>query len=151
MDDMNVQEMAAQKLASAAEMLEKVLAKIDAQYESLNAKVDRIVAAVEKVAEEESADVTQVSGAQDAERNLGHPTKAEKKIAELEKRNRDLQAQAERSMRKTMSPVVTAILAKGGVSEESYSVDLIERVLEPLSVEQRIAVKAEMARAGLLQ
>lgn len=151
MDEMNVQETTAQKLASAAEMLERVLAKIDAQYESLNAKVDRIVAAVENVAEEEGADVTQVSAAQDAARKLGHPTKAEQKIAELEKKNRDLQAQTERAMRKTMSPVVTAILAKGGVSEESYSVDLMERVLEPLSVEQRIAVKAEMARAGILQ
>jgi hypothetical protein len=143
MDEMNVQELAAQKLASAAAMLEKVLAKIDAQYESLNAKVDRIVAAVEemstKPAPEEKQDGLEASAG------------AEQKITELEKRNRDLQAQAERSMRKTMSPVVTAILAKGGVSEESYSVDLIERVLEPLSVEQRIAVKAEMARAGLLQ
>jgi hypothetical protein len=143
MADLNVQEMAAQKLASAAEMLEKVLAKIDAQYESLNAKVDRIVAAVEET--------TAKPEPEEKQEGLEASASAEQKIAELEKRNRDLQAQAERSMRKTMSPVVTAILAKGGVSEESYSVDLIERVLEPLSVEQRIAVKAEMARAGLLQ
>lgn len=141
--EMKVQQMAAQKLASAAEMLEKVLAKIDAQYESLNGKVDRIVAAVEEMSAKPKDDEQKES----VEASVG----AEQRIAQLEKKNRDLQAQTERAMRKTMSPVVTAILAKGGVSEESYSADLMERVLEPLSVEQRIAVKAEMARAGMLQ
>jgi ABC-type transporter Mla subunit MlaD len=38
---------AADRLAAAAETLDRVLGKLDAQQEALNAKVDRIVAAVE--------------------------------------------------------------------------------------------------------
>ena len=39
---------AADRLASAAETLDRVLGRLDAQQEALNAKVDRIVAAVGK-------------------------------------------------------------------------------------------------------
>src|SRR5260370_34626521 len=39
---------AAERLAAATETLDRVLGKLDAQQEMLNAKVDRIVAAVEE-------------------------------------------------------------------------------------------------------
>ena len=38
----------AERLATAAESLDRVLGRLDAQQEALNAKVDRIVAAVEE-------------------------------------------------------------------------------------------------------
>jgi hypothetical protein len=38
----------AERLASAAEALDRVLQRLDAQQEALNAKVDRIAAAVEE-------------------------------------------------------------------------------------------------------
>src|SRR5438309_2176789 len=52
--------------------------------------------------------------------------------------------------RKTLSPVVTMILAKNGVEESSDTAHL-DKALAALSPEQRIAVKAEMARAGIIQ
>ena len=38
----------AERLANAAEALDRVLGRLDGQQEALNAKVDRIVAAVEE-------------------------------------------------------------------------------------------------------
>ena len=126
------------QLASAAETLDRVLAKLDAQQEALNAKVDRIVAAVEEQASQGThADRTQ---------------KLESRLSELEKANADLRAQAERLSRKTLSPMVTALLSKSR-TEHGDKLDpaVLDKTLQSLSVEQRIAVKAEMARAGMIE
>jgi len=129
----------AARLASAAETLDRVLEKLDAQQEALNVKVDRIVAAVE----EHSA---QTEGDRDE-----HPAQLEKRVAELEKANADLKAQAARMTRKTLSPLVTALLGKGGNElAERLDPGALDRTMQSLSVEQRIAVKAEMARAGMI-
>jgi len=127
----------AERLASAAEALDRVLGKLDAQQESLNAKVDRIVAAVEERPEEIRAEG-------------GAAEELRQRVAELEKSNTDLKAQAARLTRKTLSPMVSAVLAKG---EDGEKVDgaALEKTLQSLSVEQRIAVKAEMARAGMIE
>jgi hypothetical protein len=42
-------------------------------------------------------------------------------------------------------------LAKSGVEMSSVEDATVERALAGLSIEQRIAVKAELARAGVLQ
>jgi chaperonin cofactor prefoldin len=132
----------AARLASAAETLDRVLEKLDSQQEALNAKVDRIVAAVE----ERSARADDHWG-WDGDR----PDPLEKRVAELEKANADLKAQAARMARKTMSPLVTALLGKGG-NEFGERLDpaVLDKTMQSLSVEQRIAVKAEMARAGMI-
>jgi anti-sigma28 factor (negative regulator of flagellin synthesis) len=52
--------------------------------------------------------------------------------------------------RKTLSPMVTAILAKSGIEDDKDTVAL-DKALSTLSPEQRIAVKSEMARAGIIQ
>jgi len=132
----------AARLASAAETLDRVLEKLDAQQAALNAKVDRIVAAVE----ERSAQ------ADDHRRwEADRPDPLEKRVAELEKANTDLKAQAARMARKTLSPLVTALLSKGG-NEPGERLDpaALDKTMQSLSVEQRIAVKAEMARAGMI-
>ncbi len=53
--------------------------------------------------------------------------------------------------RKTLSPLVTALLSKN--VEEGARIDAaaLEKALGALSLEQRIAVKAEMARAGMIE
>ena len=72
-------------------------------------------------------------------------------MAELEKANHDLQAQAARARRKTLSPLMTTLLAKEGVEGDALiEQPLMEKALAGLSIEQRIAVKAELARAGIL-
>jgi len=127
----------AERLANAAESLDRVLGRLDAQQEALNAKVDRIVAAVDE-------------GPQHAV--PGDARELQGRIAELEKSNSDLKAQAARMARKTLPPMVSAILAKSG-TEVSEKIDksVLDKSLQSLSVEQRIAVKAELARAGMLE
>ena len=90
----------AERLANAAESLDRVLGRLDAQQEALNTKVDRIVAAVEERPSYEMA--ARGEGA----RHL------QERVAELEKSNADLKAQAARMARKTLPPMVSAILAK---------------------------------------
>ncbi len=132
----------AARLASAAETLDRVLDKLDAQQEALNAKVDRIVAAVE---ERPAREVDDRGSEGD------RPDQLEKRVAELEKANTDPKAQAARMARKTLSPLVSALLGKGG-NELGDRLDpaALDKTMQSLSVEQRIAVKAEMARAGMI-
>ena len=143
MNEEMVQQMvaAAERLATATETLDRVLGKLDAQQEMLNAKVDRIVAAVEEniaqVAEQRQAD----EGGSDLQQRL----------AELEKSNADLKAQTARMARKTISPVVSALLGKNEIDGQRLDVAVLDRTLAALSVEQRIAVKAELARAGMIE
>lgn len=134
---------AAERLASAAEALDRVLGRIDAQQEALNAKVDRIVAAVE----EHTAEIGEGKNEE-----IEAAEQLQGKIVELEKANADLKAQAARMTRKTLSPAVAALLGKfDGDAGERFDPAAIEKTLQPLSVEQRIAVKAEMARAGFIE
>jgi predicted RNase H-like nuclease (RuvC/YqgF family) len=122
----------AQRLAAAAETLDRVLGRLDSQQEALNAKVDRIVAAVEERGGE-----------------VEDPRPLQARMAELEKSNQDLKAQAARLSRKTLPALVTALLGKTGNDAEHFDRAGLDKSLQALSVEQRIAVKAEMARAGM--
>ncbi|MGB8324459.1 MAG: hypothetical protein WCE52_15985 [Candidatus Acidiferrum sp.] len=129
----------AERLATAAESLDRVLGRLDAQQEALNAKVDRIVASVEEGEPEEKA-------SNEAAQQLS------KRVAELEKSNADLKAQAARMMRKTLPPMVSAILAKSEeAGGEKIDKGVLDKTLQSLTVEQRIAVKAELARAGVIE
>src|SRR5207249_4481275 len=73
----------AERFAHAAEALDRVLDRLDAQQEALNAKVDRIVAAVQEHLDE--AEGTAVLDKQDTVRLL------QERLAELEKSQRGAQ------------------------------------------------------------
>ena len=134
-----------ERLAQAAETLSATLTRLDAQHDQLASKIERIIAAVESEAGEEAAS-----------RQALEARIAELK-SELERANTDLKAQAERrasiaAARKTLPPLVTALLAKSGVEpEEKLDPATLDKTLASLSVEQRIAVKGQMARAGLIE
>ena len=130
----------AERLASAAESLDRVLGRLDAQQDALNAKVDRIVAAVDDRSSYEPAN-------HEATRQL------QERVAELERSNTDLKAQASRMVRKTLPPMVSAILAKNEADGGGDRIErgVLDKTLQSLSVEQRIAVKAELARAGMIE
>src|SRR5271156_6927943 len=132
---------AAERLASATETLDRVLSKLDTQQEMLNAKVDRIVAAVEE-------SVTQTT-----ERRQTEATSPDlqQRVVQLERSNADLKAQASRMARKTLSPVVSALIGKSEIEGERLDPGMLNKTLAALSVEQRIAVKAELARAGMIE
>jgi predicted RNase H-like nuclease (RuvC/YqgF family) len=128
----------ADRLASAAEALNRVLDRLDAQQESLNAKVDRIVAAVEEQRNDPHANDAGVAALQ-------------ARVAELEKVNQDLKAQSSRAARKTLPALVTTLLGKNSDAADQMDAAALDKTLAALSVEQRIAVKAEMARAGFIK
>jgi hypothetical protein len=142
MNDEMVQQMmaAASRLAAASETLDRVLGKLDAQQEMLNAKVDRIVAAVEESITQttERRQVTETG------------TGLQERVLDLEKSNADLKVQASRMARKTLSPVVSALIGKNEIEGERLDPGMLNKTLAALSVEQRIAVKAELARAGVI-
>jgi hypothetical protein len=123
------------KLAEATQAMAEALHNINAQFDALHAKIDRIVAAVE-----------------DGElQTAGEDASLREKLASAEKANHDMKAQAERARRKTLSPLVTTLLAKEGVEGDALiEAPVMEKALSGLSIEQRIAVKAELARAGIL-
>jgi hypothetical protein len=52
--------------------------------------------------------------------------------------------------RKTLPTTMATMLAKQGVVMDSVEAGSIDGALTSLSIEQRIAVKAELMRAGLL-
>ncbi|MGO9210840.1 MAG: hypothetical protein ACLPXM_05925 [Terriglobales bacterium] len=125
----------AERLASAAESLEKAVGRLDAQQQALNAQVDRIVAAVDENETE-------------SRRQLGA------RLAELERTNAELKAETTRhaAARKTLPPLVTALLAKTGIEgQEKIDMATLDKALALLTVDQRIAVKAQMASAGLIE
>ena len=123
-------------LARATQSLADALSTLDAQFAALHAKIDRIVAAV---------DDGEIQAAAQGDSALRG------KLAELEKTNHDLKAQAATARRKTLSPMVSALLAKQGVDGDAViETPIIEKALAGLSIEQRIAVKNELARAGIL-
>jgi len=130
-----IQECAAQ-LGSAAQALERVIGKLEAQYEALNQKIDRIVAVVEEQAAKKSGESELAASAQTTQ------------VMKLEDENRELR---QRAGRKTMAPLVSTLLAKSGVNEGAQiESGTLEKALGQLTVEQRIAVKAELARAGMI-
>jgi hypothetical protein len=142
----------AERMTDVATRLCTLLAKMEQQFEALHAKVDRIVAAIDEspttactAAAEDGGDGTQKTR---PEQQASRATTAQR-LVELEKQNAELKAETERTRRKTLSITTAALLAKSG-GEEGMPRAALEKALTSLSVEQRIAVKAEMARAGLL-
>jgi predicted RNase H-like nuclease (RuvC/YqgF family) len=133
----------AERLANAAEALDRVLGRLDSQQEALNAKVDRIVAAVEERLDETHTNL--------ARTDAGDTGALQQRLAELEKSNHDLKAQATRLARKTLPPLVSSLLSKNGEVGDRLDAGALDKTLQSLTVDQRIAVKAEMARAGMIE
>ena len=116
-----------ERLEAAAEALERAVVRQNEVAVEAQESVARIVA---------EAESTQVS---ELTRRLGD---AEAKIASL----------TASAGRKTLNPGTATMLAKQGVDIGAVSLDAgaVDGALAHLSVEQRIAVKAELMRAGLL-
>ncbi len=134
-----------ERLAAAAKALSEAAGRLETQHRELNQqqhalddKIARMVAAIED------------QGAASSFTDL------KERVAQLERENADLKSHASRisanSARKTLPPLVTALLSKSGVdSPEGIDAATLDKTLASLSVEQRIAVKAQMARAGLIE
>ena len=136
MEEMTAVELqaAADRLMEAIAALERTVTRLAEQHVALAAEaesqVSRIVATVETQREAE------------LERKLAE---AEAKITELV-----ASASAQPLGRKTLPTSMTLMLAKQGVVMDSMEAGAIDGALASLSIEQRIAVKAELMRAGVL-
>jgi F0F1-type ATP synthase membrane subunit b/b' len=143
MDELNVVEMteALERLAAAAERLEQVAEQMVERQIAVAAQaeetVGRIVATVESERERELEQKLAQAEARIVELMAG----AAKPVANVEQKS---------GGRKTLSAGTTSMLAKQGVMVESIDAGAIDGALASLSIEQRIAVKAELLRSGLL-
>ena len=127
--------MTVERLAAAASLLEQAVERLaqrqSAFIEDAEASIGRIVATVEARREAELE-----------EKLLA----AELKIAELQARGSTGVAIG----RKTLPTAMTNLLAKQGVTVDSLEAGSLDAALVSLSLEQRIAVKSQLMRAGLL-
>lgn len=131
------------RLAAAAGLLEQAADRLSTRETELSASADsaaestlaRVVATVEN-------DLAVKLAA------------AERRIAELEsQRVADVEARAAQEPaagRKTVPASAANLAAKHGVAVDGINAGAIDSALVHLSLEQRIAVKAELMRAGLL-
>jgi hypothetical protein len=140
----------ADRLAQATQALADALTNLNGQFASIHAKIDRIVAAVDD-GELPSGEVPTPQSTPDLHASVAGDATLQNKVAELEKANHELKAQSATARRKTLAPAITALLAKEGVDGDALiETPVVEKALAGLSIEQRIAVKAELARAGIL-
>jgi glycerol-3-phosphate O-acyltransferase len=130
-----------EKLSAIAGLLENTVAYLEQREASMTGDVQKIVAAVEY-------------GTEPTRREL------EQKLAAAEQQIAELQAQAvaqrgtesrSAAVRKTLPATTTQLLAKQGITTlESIEAGVLDAALTGLSLEQRIAVKAQLMRAGAL-
>jgi hypothetical protein len=136
MDEHNASEtamVATERLQAATERLEKTVAWLEERQAAMTGDVARIVATV---------DPTTDARQRELERKL---EAAEQQIAELK-------AQAAASNgRKTLPVVTMQLLAKQGIgSVDGLEAGSLDAALTGLSLEQRVAVKAQLIRSGAL-
>jgi hypothetical protein len=132
------------EITTAVQTMTEIAARMDSRYGEIGTRIERIVAAVES---EEQLQL---------------------RIVELEKANRELQEKlsshpspkpgeewgthgTNRGTRKTLPSIAAALLAKSGVETDgSIEAAALDAALTSLPVEQRIAVKSQMAKAGMI-
>jgi predicted nucleic acid-binding Zn-ribbon protein len=123
-------------LAATAETLERAMssleARLDAQQAELEGRVQQIMGTIEV-----------------PERGA-----LESRLAEAERQIAELRAAAAAPVaagRKTLSATTSSLLAKHGVSSDGeVEAGAVDAALSSLPVEQRIAVKSQLLRAGVL-
>lgn len=120
-----------ERLAAAAGLLEQAVERLAQRQSESEDSIGRIVATVEARREAE----------------------LEEKLAAAEAEIAELRASATSSVtngRKTLPVGMVNLLAKQGVTVDSMEAGSLDAALVSLSLEQRIAVKAQLMRAGLL-
>jgi hypothetical protein len=129
----------AERLEAATTLLERTLAWLEergAVTTAVTGEVGKISATVESV------------GANQRETDLAE------RLAEAERELAELRAAAATSvlnpLRKTVPTSTSEMLAKHGISEGPVDVRTLDAALAGLSLEQRIAVKSQLLRAGAI-
>ena len=126
----------AERLEAATTLLERTLAWLEERQNATTGEVEKISATVEPAA------------AGDREAELAE------KLAEAEHELAELKAAASATalnpLRKTVPASTSEMLAKHGIAEGPVDVRTLDAALAGLSLEQRIAVKSQLLRAGAI-
>jgi ATP-dependent Lon protease len=124
----------AERMEKAATLLERTLSWLEERTAATNAltgEVERISATVEQSRRE--VELTE-------------------KLAAVERELAEMKAAATQNvlnpLRRTMPAATTEMLAKHGIGEGPVDVRTLDAALNGLSLEQRIAVKSQLLRAG---
>jgi hypothetical protein len=128
-----------ERLESAAVVLERALGGLsdfEERQSSLHSPVERISATVEVSRREEELEARLVE--------------AERELAELRASAAMSLPKALQPLRKTLPSSTAEMLSKHGIGETAVDVRALDAALVGLSLEQRIAVKAQLRRAGAM-
>ena len=121
------------RLEAATTLLEKTLNWLEERQSVLTGEVERISATVDQSRRE--AELTE-------------------RLAQVERELSDLKAAGAPTivnpLRRTMPAATSEMLAKHGISEGPVDVRTLDAALSGLSLEQRIAVKTQLLRAGAI-
>jgi len=119
-----------ERLEAATTLLEKTLGWLEERQGALSGQVERISATVEQARRE---------------------TELEEKLAAAERELSELKAAAQSAVapvRRTVPAGTAEMLAKHGIGDGPVDVRTLDAALSGLSLEQRIAVKTQLLRAG---
>jgi hypothetical protein len=126
----------AERLEAATTLLERTLAWLEERQNATTGEVEKISATVEPAA----------AGGREAE--------LAEKLAEAEHELAELKAAASATalnpLRKTVPASTSEMFAKHGIAEGPVDVRTLDAALAGLSLEQRIAVKSQLLRAGAI-
>jgi F0F1-type ATP synthase membrane subunit b/b' len=130
----------AERLEHAATLLERALARLEERQSALTGEVERISATIDLSRREDEL----------AEKLAA----AEREIAELKAaaatQPSSTASGAVNPLRKTLPASTTDMLAKRGIGDGPVDVRTLDAALTGLTLEQRIAVKSQLLRAGAL-
>jgi predicted RNase H-like nuclease (RuvC/YqgF family) len=123
----------ADRLEAAAAQLERALSWLEEHHTALSGEVERISATVEQSRRE---------------------SELAEKLAAAEREIKELKAAAAPAalnvLRRTLPSATTEMLAKHGIGDGPVDVRTLDAALTGLSLEQRIAVKTQLLRAGAI-
>jgi len=129
----NKEQEIADRLEAATTLLERTLGWLEERQGVLTGEVERISATVEQSRRE--ADLAE-------------------KLAEAERELAELKAGSAQNvlnpLRRTLPSTTSEMLAKHGIGEGPVDVRALDAALAGLSLEQRIAVKSQLLRAGAI-
>jgi hypothetical protein len=128
-----------ERLEAAATLMERTLGWLEDRQRALSCEVERISATVETTRREEELAVKLAT----VEREL-----AELKAAAAP--GSDGFPKALQPLRRTLPSATAEMLSKHGVGETAVDVKALDAALVGLSLEQRIAVKSQLRRAGAM-
>ena len=120
------------RLDAAMGLLEKALNWIEERQTALSGEIEKISATVDQ-------------GRREAELSAKLAA-AERELAEL----KATAAQPGSPLRRTVSASTAEMLAKYGIGEGPVEIQKLDAALAGLSLEQRIAVKSQLMRAGAI-